>query len=492
MSGTIKKGSVTYTSPVSRRVFLRGAGGAALSLPLFNDLVSREARAQSTTAAFPKRLLIVFTPNGSVASNYFGAGNTDSLALGSIMDPLAPHKNDLLVLDNLDMQAASASTGDAHGVGMGCMLTGKKLQSGELFGAGMGGAGSGWADNISIDQLIAATVGTKTPLGSLELAGKRFAGNVWSRISYKGAANPVAPEEDPQRAFDRVFANTGSGANSAAIMRLAARRKSVLDNSIAELTSLSPKLSAADRLKLDQHTSTLRDLELRIANMAMTGTMASQCKPPTRPTVMASPEVIANSTGMEKIVASNDKTFPDIIKAQMDTMVGAFACDITRVGSIIMAPSRSDVVLSWLKFNGAAMTESHHEISHYQDTEKDAPAKLTLINQWYAQQIADMVAKMKAIPEGSGTMFDSTLIAWVNELGIGISHSHTRIPLAFIGSCQGYFKTGRYMKLAKGTSMNSYLVSMANAMGVTPAVNGMNNIFGDPNFCKGPLTGLTA
>ena len=166
------------------------------------------------------------------------------------MTPLSAHKKDLIVLDNIDMVAASRSTGDAHGVGMGCMLTGKKLQqSGEQFVAGMGGPGSGWPDNISIDQLIAQTVGAKTTLGSLELAGKRFAGNLWSRMSYKGPANPVlAPEEDPQRAFDRVFGAPNQ--NAEALKRLATRRRSVLDNALSELNTLSAKMGATDRQKL--------------------------------------------------------------------------------------------------------------------------------------------------------------------------------------------------------------------------------------------------
>jgi hypothetical protein len=227
-----------------------------------------------------------------------------------------------------------------------------------------------------------------------------------------------------------------------------------------------------------------------------TGTSAECMKPP-RPTVMASPEVVANSSGMEQINASNDKTFPDIIKAQLATIVGAFTCDITRVASLIMSPSRSDVVLSWVNYMGSGFTESHHEVSHYGDSEKDSKNKLTIMNQWYAQQIADLIAALKAVPEGSGTLFDNTVILWTNELGIGNVHSHTRIPLMIAGSAAGYFKTGRYIKYPNGTSMNNLLVSIANAMGVTPTAMDssgkvVNNSFGDPTFCTGPLTGLTA
>jgi hypothetical protein len=469
----MKKGSIHFSSPVSRRTLLRTAGGATLALPLFESLVAPEARAQN--AALPKRLCVLFTPNGSVPGNYFGSGNTSTFTPGSIFDPLMTHKEDILILDRIDMQAAQTSAGDAHGVGMGCMLTGKNLQAGELFKAGMGGPGSGWADNISVDQLIAQTVGMSTRLRSLELAGKRFAGNVWSRMSYTGPAVPVNPLDNPQVAFDTVFkADNMAGSPEAA--RLIARRTSVLDNAVAELGALKARLGAEDRVKLETHTAALEDIEMRL------GTVSGDCTPPPRPTVMASPPVEANASGMEVINAANDTDFPVATAANLDIIAGAFACDVTRVASLIFCPSRSDVVMTWLNFN-----ESHHEVSHYgAPTTNDRDNKLTRMNQWYAEQISNFVTKLKSIPEGDGTLFDNTLIVWVNELGEGPPHTHTRIPFSIIGHCQGYFNTGRYLSFPSGTYHNDLLISIAQAMGVDITA------FGDSRFSKGPLTGLTA
>jgi hypothetical protein len=475
----MKKGSIHFSSPISRRTLLRTAGGATLALPLFESLVAPEARAQN--AMYPKRLCILFTPNGSVPANYFGSGNTSTFTPGSIFDPLMTHKDDILILDRLDMQAAQTSQGDAHGVGMGCMLTGKNLQTGEMFGAGMGGPGSGWADNISIDQVVAQTVGMSTKLRSLELAGKRFQGNVWSRMSYTGPAVPVNPLDNPQVAFDTVFKDVGMS-GSPEMDRRIARRRSVLDNAVGELATLRGRLGVEDRVKLDTHTAALEDIESRLNTMSST-----TCTVPTRPTVMASPPVMANSTGMEVINAADDVDFPKAIAADLDIIAGAFACDVTRVASLIFCPSRSDVVMSWVNYNGAAFRESHHEVSHYTTpTEKERDAKLTRMNQWYAEQISSFVTKLKSVPEGDGTLFDNTLIVWVNELGEGPPHSHTRIPFSIIGACQGHFRTGRYVSFPAGTYHNDLLVSIAQAMGVEITT------FGDTRFSKGPLTGLTA
>ena len=477
----MKHDSKRFSPPVSRRVLLRTAAGGALALPLLDSLVAPEARAAN--APIPKRLVLLFTPNGTIAENYFGSGDGASFQPGSIFQPLvdAGHKNDLLILDNINENCAIQAYGDAHGVGMGCLLTGKKLRTGEDFGAGMGGPGSGWPDNESIDQLIARNIGTTTQLGSLELAGKRAPGNIWTRMSYKGSANPVSPMEDPQAAFDRVFKPLGDDMTAAA--RLVARRRSVLENSVRELRALDTKISAEDREKIGVHLATLEDLQARLSTTPPT----NQCTTaPMRPTVTASPEVIKNPTGMEVINANNDRTFPQIISAQLDILAGALACDVTRVASLLFCPSRSDVVMTWAPL---MYSESHHEVSHFGDTEKDSKAKLVKMNQWYAQQIASFVTKLKSIPEGTGSVFSNTLIVWINELGIGNSHSHTRLPFAIIGSGGGHFRTGRTVRFSTSQPHNNLLVSIANAMGVQlPG----GNLFGDPMYCTGPLAGLTA
>lgn len=487
MSGTKKP--ISFSAPISRRVVLRGAGGAALSLPLFNDLISRQARAQTATPAYPKRLVVIFTPNGTVPENYFGSGDTTTFTPGSIFSPLTTaHKNDILVLDGIDMSCANEPgiNGDAHGLGMGCMLTGKRLQSGELFKAGMGGPGSGWADNESIDQLIARTVGTMTKFSSLEVAGKRYAGNLWSRMSYKGAAQPVAPEDEPLRAFDRLFgAGATGGTSTTAQQRLLSRRKSVLDNVTAELKALSAKLGTDDRTKLQQHEATIAALQKRLMmSTTMPGTMTpAMCTPMLMkpPADMQLGSVMANDSGMQTINAAIDKNFPDIVTNFFDIIASALACDLTRVASFIVAPSRSDVVMQWDPLN---YREAHHEVSHFGDAERDSKAKLTRMNQWYAEQIAKFIAKLKAIPEGNGTLFSNTIIFWTNELGIGNSHSHTRIPYAILGG-GGVFKTGRYVKFNR-VPHNRLLLSIAQAMGVNVTE------FGDKKYCTdGPLTGLT-
>ncbi len=458
-------------------MLLRGAGGAALALPLLDDVLLGR-RAAAATAPYPKRLVVVFTPNGTLPDAFFGPGDPNNLVLGDILAPFAPHKGDLLVLDGLDAVVSTQASGDPHGVGVGCLLSGRKLLTGA---AAQGMSSGGWSSGISIDQAIAAQVGQTTKLRSLDLAGKNIAGSIFSRLSYSGSGQPVTPEADPQKAFDRIFGQVTG--DQVAVARQRALRTSVLDNVTGELDALSMKLSTADKQKVQAHAAALRDLEMRLLKDVTTG---GSCVPPTRPDVVQSNPVDfspydPNNAGHEVINAADDMTFPKIVTAHFEIMARSLACDVTRVATLMAAPSRSDIVMSW-----AGLDKAHHEVSHI--GEAAAATLLTKINGWYAQQIADFITLLKSMPEGTGTVFDNTVILWANELGLGSMHTHTRVPFLLAGTCAGYFKTGRYLKFPAGTFHNDLLATLSLAMGV-PLVD---NKFGDPAFCTGPLMGLTA
>lgn len=473
-------------SSIARRAFLRGLGGAALTLPLVGaGLSSRRARAAGATSAagIPKRLVIVFSPNGTVMDSFFGPGDTSTLTLGPILAPLAPHKSDLLVLDNLEHKAAKRSVGDPHGKGLGCLLTGKPLQTGDAFPSSSAGDASGWADNISIDQLIAEQIGGATPFRSLEVAGRRAGGSVWSRMSYRGPAAPVPPEDEPARLWERVFATVRPGS----------RRRRMLDQAIRELELLREKVGGEDGARLQRH----RDVLVSMQGRTSVGPTAMQCRTPVRPP-MDLQLGTTNPGGIpQPINAAIDVNFPQIVKLQFANIAAALACDLTRIATFVMAPAASNLVPSWLNHNGAAIAESHHQLSMRPLSDADAQAKLVLINAWYAQQISEFIATLKAIPDGSGSLFDSTLVVWLNELASGPSHGFDRMPVVLAGSAQGYLRTGRYVRYPTGTSMNDLLVSIANAMGVRPIAEEPNgrtheNRFGTPSLCAGPLAGLTA
>ncbi|HEV3193100.1 MAG TPA: DUF1552 domain-containing protein, partial [Polyangiaceae bacterium] len=241
---------------LSRRMVLRGAAGAACALPLFDDIPRAHAQAKTADAGAAatgpiKRLLIMYSPNGGIneavtkVASHESTGSGATFTPGPVYDPLVAdgHKSDLTIVHGLDMGVAMLANayGDAHGLGIGCMLTGTELAQGTMFQAGMGGPGSGWPGGISVDQFIAQKMPLR-PRASIDFAIKRMSGSIWSRMSYAGAnGQTVEPFDDPSVAFDSLFANVGM--STSAIDRQNRRRKSVLDEVNSELAALMGSLS---------------------------------------------------------------------------------------------------------------------------------------------------------------------------------------------------------------------------------------------------------
>lgn len=438
----------------SRRTMLRGAalGAGALTLPFARSLTG-----QATDGAPHKRFIAMFTPNGTIADAWTPAGTETSFTLGRILQPLEPFKSKLIVVDGLDMTVTRISPGSAHQQGAGCLLTGMPLNDGD-FGGG-GGASSGWASGISIDQHIANELALPTRFKSLELGVGVRGSNNRHRIAYAGNDMPLPPENSPTAVFDRLFGDFG--ADAAALERLRRRRQSVLDAVRGDVQELHGRLGYEQRIRMEAHLESLRDVERRLLEVSA-GTGA-YCEAPMIPS----------------IDASSSANYPEIGRLQIDLLVMAFACDLTRISTLLWSGSTSGQTFPWL-----GITQGHHDISHEGDTNATAQRQLTDINRWYAEQLAYLLEKLDSIPEGDGTMLDNTIVFWGNELSKGNSHSRSNMKFVIAGSGGGYFRTGRFIRPGD-VSHNDLLVSFANAMGVE------TTRFGHRDHCSGPLTSLT-
>ncbi len=442
---------------LSRRALLAGLGGAALSLPLLEGVPRwLLPSAHAAPAARPLRFLVMWTPNGTVPENWTPSGTESTFQLSPILQPLAPHQSDILVLDGLDALSAYKGPGDAHQKATGQCLTGTELQEGTFAGAD--GLSAGWANGISVDQAIANHVGKETRLRSLELGVYVSGAAVNSRISYRGPAQPLPPENNPRAAFDRLFGDPTETPASRA--ERVARRKSVLDAVTDRYQRVLPALGSADRQKLEQHLTALRDIEQRLDSPAVLG-----CQAPPRP-----PNI-----GPDRI-----EDIPQLGRLQIDMMVSALACDVTRVGTLMWGNSATDKTYPWLDVH-----EAHHELAHRGDSDVDAKDKLTRIYRWYAEQFAYLIARLKSVPEGNGTMLDNTLVLWISEHSKGNVHDRRGLPYVAAGRAGGAVRTGRWVRYAGDVPHNNLWVSCLNMFGV-PATT-----FGNPAYCTGPLGRLT-
>ncbi|HVR02788.1 MAG TPA: DUF1552 domain-containing protein [Polyangia bacterium] len=452
---------------LSRRAVLRGAGGIAIGLP-FLEIMSPPGRARAAASAAPKRYINFFSPNGTIYPAWLPTAGTSpsSFTLSRILAPLAPNQKDIVVLDGMTNVAAKNGPGDDHMRGMGSMLTGIELVPGSTVGGS--GTPAGLAGGISVDQAIANQIGKTTKFKSLELGVQTgSAGTVWGYTSYTAASQPLPPNNDPVAVFTRVFSDSQIGpVDNSAMLRLIAERKSVLDAVIANYAQLGPKLGAFDKSKLDAHLANVRDLETRLSAVGVTG---AGCMKPAMPA--------GNFKG--------NASFPAVGKAQMDLLVMAMACDLTRVGTIQWEMSVGQAQFTWVD---PTINRGHHDMSHDGDSNADTMEKLTKINLWYAQQFNYLLTALAAVPEptanGMGTMLDNTVVVWCNELSKGNAHSHAPQPFVLAGGAGGALQTGRFMQFASSTPHNNLLVSLINMMGGTATT------FGNPMYCTGPLSGL--
>jgi hypothetical protein len=447
-------------SRISRRTLLKGAAGAAIALPFLNVMQKRG----NAATAFPKRLLIWFQPDGTIHENWVPTGSASNFTLSRILAPLAPYQSQLVVLDGVHDHVGDYSEvpGDDHQKGMGTMLTGVHLLSGTQQGGCTTCPAAGLAGGISVDQSIANVIGTSTKFKSLELGVQSGSSGVWAYSNYTAANAPLPLDNDPRSVFTRVFGDLG--VDAAAMARLRAERKSVLDAVMSSYSALSSRLGPDDKLKVDSHLANIRDLELRLTTPG--ATVGGSCMKPMDPGALN---------------FMNNDTFPAIGKLQMDLMVMAFACDLTRVGTIQWENSVGDVRFTWLP--GQNITRGHHDMSHDGDSVAQTIEWLTQINIWYSQQLAYFLGQLKAIPEGSGTMLDNTLVFCCNELARGNVHSHDKMPYLMLGGAGGSLKGNRFLSYS-GDPHNNVLVSLSNLMGVP------STTFGDPKFCTGALAQL--
>ena len=403
----------------------------------------------------PKRLVVVFSANGTIFDSWLPTGTETSFTLSPILSALAPFQKKLLILNGINVKSAGYGPGDDHMKGMGHMLTGIEL----LSGTTMGGAGTpaGFAGGISIDQRIVADVGQNTRFPSLEFGVMVQNSDVWARMIYSGANQPLPPMEDPVAAFARVFGGTNLSAAQAAV--LLKRRQSVLDYVQGSLTGLSGRIGADDNVRVQQHLSSVQQVEKQL--LAQTGA----CSPPT--------------------VATTDLTnvanYPAIGKTQMDLLVASLACDQTRVASLQWSHSVSDIPMPWLN-----ISTGHHTLSHTADTDTTDQTSLVQINTWYAQQFAYLLQGLDAVTESDGsTLLDNCLVLWINELSKGNIHSHQPLPVVIAGGAGGALRTGRLVTYSPQQPHNNLLVSIANVMGTSITT------FGNPAYCTGPLPNLT-
>lgn len=418
--------------------------------------------AAPAAATRKQRLIFVFSPNGVIPKHFWPETLGSEFELKRILKPLEPFRDQTLTMHGVCNQIKG--DGDGHMRGIGCLLTGIELFPGDIQGGS--DTPAGWSMGISVDQYLKnqfqASPETQTRFGSLEFGVMvPDRADTWTRLSYGGANQPMAPIDDPYQMFDKLY---GQQKNRQVLA-------SVLDGLQDDYRRLAEMVSTEDRRLLEEHLEMTRQLEKDLTTELTAGKVKSA----------ESAEAVDHAvpTLPANIEEQNDN-MPLLTKMQIDLLVNGFAADFARIATFQITNSVGQPRMKWLDIE-----EGHHTLSHESDDNEEAYEKLIKINTWYCEQVAYLAKRLSETPEpgGDGSMLDNTTIVWTNELGKGNSHTRNNIPFVVVGGGLGW-KTGLAHDF-KRVPHNRLLMSFCEAMG-HPVES-----FGNPDYCKdGVLTGL--
>jgi hypothetical protein len=432
------------TFRLSRRSVLRGTvGGTAISfgLPPLEAMFNANGTAHAQGAPLPRRLGIFFWGGGVKHDRWNPAATgptwTPSLALA----PLAPLKDYVSIVSGMRVRTGNEQGHHAGAVGI-------------LSGAPMVVQPAGSApfrstfSAPSVDQVAAAVIGKDSRFKSLEVGiSSRINGGEGTslkHLSHNGPDSTNPPEYDPLKVFDRLFGAGFAAPNTTPVVDATiALRKSVMDTVLADLNGLRARVSTSDKIRLDQHTANIRTIENRLS-MATPTVSGTGCKLPVKPAVIA-------DTRSKELLEERTKAMSDLIAI-------AFACDLTRVFSMMYSgPTNS--TLFWQ----VGATDGHHNLSH------DEPGDQPLVHActvFTMKCFASLLESLRAIPEGAGNILDNSVIYASSDVSDGKAHSTTDYPLVVAGGGGGFLKHPGVHYRSSSENTSTVLLTVLRAAGL--------------------------
>jgi hypothetical protein len=417
---------------LSRRSLLRGMVGglaATLALPPLEAMFDANGTAYAFDGILPTRFGLWFWGNGNLPRRWVPdqTGVGDAWNLSPQLAPLAPVKSKIAVLTGYDCKVANTSP---HGSGRVSVLSGADFD--ESTGRSV------WAQP-TIDQVIAQAIGNDTLYRSVQTAASNTAGESWNGPDSRNPAEP-----DPYALYDRLFGDTfvEPGGDGTVDPRLGLRR-SVLDRVLGDVTQLQSRLGEADKRRLDQHLSAVREMELRLARLQEDPPDLEACVRPSRPTLD-----IADVGGRARVRERN--------QIMSELLAMALACDQTRVFGHYVVEPVNDIL-----FPGAS--DGHHGLTHNEGGEQPTVDAITI---QIMEMLSDTLQILDGIPEGDGTLLDHMVLFATSEVSLAQTHSILDMPVILGGSACGYFQQDVHVRSLSGDNVTKVLIGLQRAMGM--------------------------
>jgi Protein of unknown function (DUF1552) len=400
-----------------RRTFLRGLG-TTLALPFLESMLPASGARAYARKIVPTRFVGAFVPHGVAPGHWIPATNTPGFKFPYVYEPLEPFRKHVVLTSGLWSQSAEnppGVTGADHFVAAAYLSAVKpKKTTGADIQAG-----------ISIDQVIAQQIGTETLLPSLQLGledpganstncGEGYSCVYTNTISWQSPTRPLPMEINPQVVFERMF---GDGSSPGLRQMRREREASILDSVTDSLHELMPQVSHTDRVRLEQYTDDVREIERRLAIAAQVSTEIPD---------------IAVPYGVPE-------SFHEHIQIQFDLLTLAFQADITRVATVLYARDLTGRV-----YPESGTDISFHGGSHHAE-DPGRIAKFAQLNRYHVQMLGYLIKKLGDSPENGGSLLDHSLVLYGSNMGNSNQHLHYDVPHVLVGGASGRLKGDRHL-----------------------------------------------
>jgi hypothetical protein len=419
---------------------LRGIlGGAAVSivLPPLEAMFDANGTAHADGSPLPKRLGIFFWGNGVKRNQFVPMETGAGFALPEELAPLAPVRDYVSVVSGM-----SIKTGNPLGHHSGCV--------GILSGAPLVPTPHPMYSGPTIDQIVASAVGYETRFPSIEIGISRRVGvgdgTTLTYLSHSGPDQPNPPEYDPQKLFARLFGGDFVVPDPTAppvVDPTRALRRSVLDVVSTDLRALENRVGTSDRRRLEQHLDHVRSIETRLQGLAPP-TLAAMCRTPPGATT--------------PVEAKNGEPLEERMRAMSDLLAMALACDQARAFSILFTGG-----VGYAVFWQVGAKVSQHQLTH------DEPGAQPLVHAavvFTMQQLAYLVERLVAVPEGAGNVLDHCAILGTSDVSEGHDHSIDDYPILVMGGGTGFLKHPGVHHRAPGENASTVLLTLLRAAGL--------------------------
>jgi len=421
---------------ISRRSVLKGIG-AAVGLPLLESMIPAFTP-QAKAAASMMRFGVTYIPNGAIMQQFTPATVGAGFEFSPILKPVEPFKDQLIVVTNLTRSHPGSQVGD-HAVSAAGFLTGvwpKRTEAEDVLA------------NTTIDQVVAQQVGQDTPLPSLELATEDFTGYVggcspgfscayMNTISWRTPTTPLPMETNPRTAFEKIFGEPGTAEDR---FERVARQRSILDSIAEEAGRLQRGLGPRDKARLSDYLENIREIERRIQQ--------AERRSSTDAASLAAPLGVPDS-------------FDEHVDLMFDLAAAAWQADVTRVFTFMMSRE-----LSQRTYPQIGVTEQHHSVSHHQNNQNKI-ATVVKINVYYLTFFARFLERLRATPDGDGSLLDHSMLVYGAGMGDSNSHASDPLPVVMVGGLVG---TGhRHIEVPFRTPVGNLWSTVADRFGA-PAI----------------------